>query len=228
MQTRPPSPLGWLSLGWGTGGPPSVCDGRGQTALEILKQRPLKGQRESTGRHPCRAEPWTTRPPESQGALSQDCGLGGRRLWGPGVPPLRGAEGGAGVPRPRCPGPCWALAQPSSEPATAPQALCQRPVAVPSIPGSFENSPLPKGTLVDSGGRPCLWSHLLSANSSSASGRWPRPSSRHRSFLASHHKPPAPWRKTQSSRATSPGTGGAGSQRLHSRALSPPRPGCCR
>lgn len=109
MQTRPPSPLGWLSLGWGAGGPPSVCDGCGQTALEILKQRLLKGQRESTGRHPCRAEPWTTCPPESQGALSQDCGLGGGAgCGGPefhrcgereGVPGCRGpaARGRAGL-----------------------------------------------------------------------------------------------------------------------------------
>lgn len=158
MQVQPPSHLGWLSLGeGGAGGALNVCDGRGQTALQILKQRLLEGQRESAGRYLCSAWHWTSWPPKSPGALSQACSLGGpgpssakRRLRGPGqvptlvgcgVPPLRGA---GRVPRlPQC-------RRPSAS----------TPWLSPAFLGALKIHRFLKEPCVHSGGRTCLWESL--------------------------------------------------------------------
>ena len=148
---RPPSRLGWLTLRGEPGRPTGVCEERGRTALEIPKQRLLKRQGEPAGPQPCNVYHWTARPPSSRGALGQEGSLGG-------VGTSAGCGARAGTP---CPTPVGSglphdlsgagrgagALQPSSGAATAPQALCQCPVAVPGIPGSFENSPLPEGTL---------------------------------------------------------------------------------
>lgn len=78
---------------------------------------------------------WACPYPES---VSHSCGE-----WASPQPPWSWRR----VPRPHSLRQRWALGKPFSEAATVPQTLCQCLTAVPSIPGSFENPPLPKGTL---------------------------------------------------------------------------------
>lgn len=113
--------------------PTSICDDRGQTALELPRQRLLQRQGEP-GDRTCSAYP-DGAPSLLGGALGQDSGMGG---WaGPPRPPLWGAREG-------------------------PAAHLGGPAAGPSIPGSFENSPLPEGTPCGLWGRTRLWGSLQS------------------------------------------------------------------
>lgn len=67
----------------------------------------------------------------------------------------------------------WALAKPSSEAATVPQALRQHPMAAPSIPGSFENPRFLKEPVWIQKAEPAYGNHCNRVNSSSCLQRLP-------------------------------------------------------